>query len=193
MQHTILIELCINDDPTLKKCEYLFQLDYTLLELDNLNGSLSTRYPSRIFIPELEHKNGVNNHTTPTTLYNSIHSFVTFANTVYGHQNIIYEDSNDGSKIRDLITFAKYARCRQRFVVPVMIYKGKYICRSATISVMPETYGRKVYDFAYDCFNGGENYHQTSTTPTNLNTNSNSNGPNSTQLQIPRQNNQMNP
>ncbi|KAL5287780.1 MTMR14 family protein [Megaselia abdita] len=169
------------DDPTLRKCEELFQLDYNLLELDNLNGSLSTRYPSRIFIPDVEHKNGVNSHTTPT-LYNSIHSFVTFANTVYGHQNIIYEDANDGSKIRDLITFAKYARCRQRFVVPVMIYKGKYICRSATISVMPETYGRKVFDLAYDCFNGGENNHQASTTPTNLNTSNNSNsnnGPNS--------------
>lgn len=66
----------------------------------------------------------------------------------------IYEDLYDVSKIRELITMAKYARCRQRFAVPVIMYRGKYICRSATISVNAETYGRKVVDYAYDCLNG---------------------------------------
>ncbi|XP_013111506.2 myotubularin-related protein 14 [Stomoxys calcitrans] len=69
-------------------------------------------------------------------------------------QHTIYEDLYDANKIRELITMAKYARCRQRFAVPVIMYRGKYICRSATISVMPETYGRKVVDYAYDCLNG---------------------------------------
>ncbi|KAM7343033.1 egg-derived tyrosine phosphatase isoform 2-T2 [Cochliomyia hominivorax] len=68
--------------------------------------------------------------------------------------NTIYEDLYDVSKIRELITMAKYARCRQRFAVPVIMYRGKYICRSATISVNAETYGRKVVDYAYDCLNG---------------------------------------
>ncbi|XP_065367249.1 myotubularin-related protein 14 isoform X2 [Calliphora vicina] len=66
----------------------------------------------------------------------------------------IYEDLYDVNKIRELITMAKYARCRQRFSVPVIMYRGKYICRSATISVNAETYGRKVVDYAYDCLNG---------------------------------------
>ncbi|XP_073813557.1 egg-derived tyrosine phosphatase [Musca autumnalis] len=70
------------------------------------------------------------------------------------YQHTIYEDLYDVNKIRELITMAKYARCRQRFAVPVIMYRGKYICRSATISVMPETYGRKVVDYAYDCLNG---------------------------------------
>ncbi|XP_005183262.2 myotubularin-related protein 14 [Musca domestica] len=74
--------------------------------------------------------------------------------TSTSYQHTIYEDLYDVNKIRELITMAKYARCRQRFAVPVIMYRGKYICRSATISVMPETYGRKVVDYAYDCLNG---------------------------------------
>lgn len=70
----------------------------------------------------------------------------------------IYEDLYDGNRIRELITMAKYARCWQRFAVPVLMFRGKYICRSATISVMPETYGRKVVDYAYDCLNGTNYY-----------------------------------
>lgn len=70
-------------------------------------------------------------------------------------QNTIYEDQYDIQRMRELVTMAKYARCRQRFAVPVIMYRGKYICRSATLSVMPETYGRKVVDYAYDCLSGG--------------------------------------
>lgn len=69
-------------------------------------------------------------------------------------QNTIYEDQYDIQRMRELVTMAKYARCRQRFAVPVIMYRGKYICRSATLSVMPETYGRKVVDYAYDCLSG---------------------------------------
>ncbi|TMW40780.1 hypothetical protein DOY81_014140, partial [Sarcophaga bullata] len=68
--------------------------------------------------------------------------------------NTIYEDLYDVNKVRELITMAKYARCRQRFAVPVIMYRGKYICRSATISINAETYGRKAVDYAYDCING---------------------------------------
>jgi len=31
--------------------------------------------------------------------------------------------------IDTLINEAKFARCRNRFVVPVILYQGKYICR----------------------------------------------------------------
>ncbi|XP_053962655.1 myotubularin-related protein 14 [Anastrepha ludens] len=62
-------------------------------------------------------------------------------------QRTIYEDLYDVSKIREFITYAQYARCRQRFVVPVILFRGKLICRSGTISVLHETYSR----YAYDC------------------------------------------
>nr|XP_016928926.1 myotubularin-related protein 14 isoform X2 [Drosophila suzukii] len=217
-----------------KKCEYLFKLDYSLIELDNTNGLLSPRYPGRILIPECEHGHmaktlvpgnglfgpvggglpggggggGSSGTTATTTPLNSsagstgsegvgIQAFVTFANPLQTQQqqhplqqqypsqqphplhpqypsqqphplqqqqqqppqqqpqNTIYEDQYDIQRMRELVTMAKYARCRQRFAVPVIMYRGKYICRSATLSVMPETYGRKVVDYAYDCLSGG--------------------------------------
>lgn len=105
-----------------------------------------------------------------TTAGPGIQAFVTFANppaqpsqqqqTPHStaqqqpQQNTIYEDQYDIQRMKELVTMAKYARCRQRFAVPVIMYRGKYICRSATLSVMPETYGRKVVDYAYDCLSG---------------------------------------
>ncbi|XP_030570684.1 myotubularin-related protein 14 [Drosophila novamexicana] len=187
-----------------KKCEFLFKLDYSLIELDNTNGLLSPRYPGRILIPEYEHGHmaktlipsnglgvagglggggGSSGTTATATPLNSsvgsncsngstagigIQAFVTFANPLQTQhpqqsvpqshqqpqQNTIYEDQYDIQRMRELVTMAKYARCRQRFAVPVIMYRGKYICRSATLSVMPETYGRKVVDYAYDCLSG---------------------------------------
>ncbi|KAL7735769.1 hypothetical protein ACLKA6_020016 [Drosophila palustris] len=178
-----------------KKCEFLFKLDYSLIELDNSNGLLSPRYPGRILIPEYEHGHmaktlipnnglvggGSSGTKAAATPQNSsagsngssagvgIQAFVTFANPLQtqpqqstvqqtlqqqSQQNTIYEDQYDIQRMRELVTMAKYARCRQRFAVPVIMFRGKYICRSATLSVMPETYGRKVVDYAYDCLSG---------------------------------------
>ncbi|XP_068143736.1 myotubularin-related protein 14 [Drosophila tropicalis] len=183
-----------------KKCEYLFKMDYSLIELDNTNGLLSPRYPGRILIPEYEHGHmaktlipgnglfggggGSSGTTATATPLNSsagsncsngsdngagvgIQAFVTFANplqkqqtqqqpqpqtaTTQPQQNTIYEDQYDIQRMRELVTMAKYARCRQRFAVPVIMYRGKYICRSATLSVMPETYA----NYAYNCLSGG--------------------------------------
>lgn len=161
---------CENETPEnsiTRKCEELFKLDYNLIELENLKGALSTRYPCRIFIPEIE-----KNHRISNILNNSDNCDVSLSNlhvptnssnqrTLSSlstqqatQQNVIYEDLCDATKIREIITMAKYARCRQRFIVPVILFRGKYICRSATISIMPETYGRRVVDYAYDCING---------------------------------------
>uniref|UniRef100_A0A1A9VKM3 Uncharacterized protein n=1 Tax=Glossina austeni TaxID=7395 RepID=A0A1A9VKM3_GLOAU len=199
----------------MRNCEFLLRQDYTLIVLDNINGSLSACYPSRIYIPECERQscmtstiltnNGVLINSSSASAFscsnmgpsnNSIHAYVTFAKTLekcpsqkslqsllqqqqqFQHspqtvgrktltaesgtaaankQNTIYEDLYDASKVRELVTTAKYARCRQRFVVPVIMYRGKYICRSATVSVLPETYGRKVVDCAYDYLSGTYN------------------------------------
>lgn len=43
--------------------------------------------------------------------------------------------------------------CRARFPLPIILYKGKYICRSATISGGPEIYTRSGFDY----FFSGEN------------------------------------
>jgi len=44
--------------------------------------------------------------------------------------------------IDTLINEAKFARCRNRFVVPVILYQGKYICRYNCI-----------YFLLYQCYN----------------------------------------
>ncbi|EAA13949.5 AGAP009826-PA, partial [Anopheles gambiae str. PEST] len=61
----------------------------------------------------------------------------------------IYETTYDGNKLRDLINKARFARCRARFPLPVILYKGKYICRSATLSGGPEIYGRSGLDYLF--------------------------------------------
>lgn len=40
-------------------------------------------------------------------------------------------------------------RCRARFPLPVILYKGKYISRSATLSGGPEIYGRSGLDYFF--------------------------------------------
>lgn len=40
-------------------------------------------------------------------------------------------------------------RCRARFPVPVIMYKGKHICRSSTLSGGPEIYGRSGLDYLF--------------------------------------------
>ncbi|XP_028644466.1 myotubularin-related protein 14 isoform X5 [Grammomys surdaster] len=44
------------------------------------------------------------------------------------------------------------ARCRGRFVCPVILFKGKHICRSATLAGWGELYGRSGYNYF---FSGG--------------------------------------
>uniref|UniRef100_A0A803XW56 Myotubularin related protein 14 n=1 Tax=Meleagris gallopavo TaxID=9103 RepID=A0A803XW56_MELGA len=55
-------------------------------------------------------------------------------------------------KLQDLINRSKMARCRGRFVCPVILYKGKHICRSATLAGWGELYGRTGYNYI---FSGG--------------------------------------
>uniref|UniRef100_A0A8D0GXW2 Myotubularin related protein 14 n=1 Tax=Sphenodon punctatus TaxID=8508 RepID=A0A8D0GXW2_SPHPU len=56
------------------------------------------------------------------------------------------------SKLQDLVHRSKMARCRGRFVCPVILYKGKHICRSATLAGWGELYGRTGYNYI---FSGG--------------------------------------
>lgn len=56
------------------------------------------------------------------------------------------------SKLQDLVNRSKTARCRGRFVCPVILFKGKHICRSATLAGWGELYGRTGYNYI---FSGG--------------------------------------
>ncbi|XP_031571957.1 myotubularin-related protein 14-like [Actinia tenebrosa] len=60
---------------------------------------------------------------------------------------------NESSNLRELFMKARFARCRSRFVIPVILFENKNICRSATLSSAAEIYGRSSYDFI---FAGGE-------------------------------------
>uniref|UniRef100_A0A8C2YEH6 Myotubularin related protein 14 n=1 Tax=Coturnix japonica TaxID=93934 RepID=A0A8C2YEH6_COTJA len=73
----------------------------------------------------------------------------------YPRHIVIMERDNSTvqvGKLQDLINRSKMARCRGRFVCPVILYKGKHICRSATLAGWGELYGRTGYNYI---FSGG--------------------------------------
>lgn len=187
----------------MQRCSVLMKLDYSIIEISNSTGELSSHYPSQILIPEFENarsnnsnsvsnnsngsSNHSNNHTISsnntnvninTTNHNncstncnneditnngvvesdniSIMTTTTITTTPTGitegnniQQQTIYESANDPTRLRDLINKARFARCRARFPLPVILYKGKYICRSATLSGGPEIYGRSGLDYFF--------------------------------------------
>ncbi|RDD47133.1 Myotubularin-related protein 14 [Trichoplax sp. H2] len=56
------------------------------------------------------------------------------------------QKTDNTEEIRDLMANAKFARCRSRFVVPVILYDKKQICRSSTLASAAEMYGRTSWD-----------------------------------------------
>lgn len=109
-----------------KKCLQLFAKDYKFTTITN-NGDLCGHYPLKLVILESKLTNDLENVDSPK--------------------------ANDAKKLKDLFVKARFARCRSRFVVPVILFEGKNICRSATLSGGAEIYGRSGYDFL---FAGGE-------------------------------------
>lgn len=118
---------------TVKICASLLQLDYTIAEIPNYNGDLSTNYPSHILVPESEKPRS---GSSPAVIYE--------------------QQTFDATKFRDLIKSARLARCRARFPIPVIFYRGKYVCRSATLSGGAEIYTRSGFDYFYGSSNGGK-------------------------------------
>ncbi|KAK3751532.1 hypothetical protein QZH41_019425, partial [Actinostola sp. cb2023] len=102
-----------------KKCLNLFAKDYKYSVISNGNGELCGHYPIKIVLLE---------------------------STLEGVQE---QKVNDNSKLRELFQKARFARCRSRFVIPVILYENKNICRSATLSSAAEIYGRSSYDFIF--------------------------------------------
>ncbi|XP_049283122.1 myotubularin-related protein 14 isoform X2 [Anopheles funestus] len=170
----LLLKNRIGND-VMHRCNVLLQQDYSVIEISNTTGELSSHYPSTLLIPEYEYKNlsssSGNNTQAPaggtTNGFASINDFLTrsgptgqqqapqqppttpSAPNAGPGQQTIYETTYDGNKLRDLINKARFARCRARFPLPVILYKGKYICRSATLSGGPEIYGRSGLDYLF--------------------------------------------
>nr|XP_040237665.2 myotubularin-related protein 14 isoform X1 [Anopheles coluzzii] len=176
---------CENGNDVMHRCNVLLQQDYSVIEISNSTGELSSHYPSTLLIPEYEYKSlsssgsaGINNTQAPTYAaggpnngYASINDYLTRTGQQpqtpqqqqqqtsvptagpgqqqQQQQQTIYETTYDGNKLRDLINKARFARCRARFPLPVILYKGKYICRSATLSGGPEIYGRSGLDYLF--------------------------------------------
>lgn len=132
----------------MEKCLNLFQLDYNIVEISNRAGELSSHYPSLIVIPENEKQST----SIPTTLNGCLTSTLnaTLNSSQQRTQQTIYENSYDATKLKDLINKARFARSRTRFPIPVILYKGKYVCRSSTLSSGPEMYTRSSFNYLFN-------------------------------------------
>ncbi|XP_067684012.1 myotubularin-related protein 14-like isoform X2 [Haliotis asinina] len=119
-------------DTVNETCLLLFAKDYIYSIIPNFSGELCAHYPGKIILMEYE-----NQKDCPVP------------------QNDNVESIFDLSKLKDLSKQARFARCRSRFVVPVILFEGKHICRSATLSSGAEMYGRSGFDFF---FSGGESF-----------------------------------
>ncbi|KAG7493330.1 myotubularin-related protein 14 [Solea senegalensis] len=108
-----------------KRCLELFARDYKYSVIHNANGEVCGHYPRQIVFLEYE-----------------------CADT----ESDRFESTVQISKLQDLVNRSKLARCRGRFVCPVILYNGKHICRSSTLAGWGELYGRTGYNYI---FSGG--------------------------------------
>ncbi|KAK2534676.1 myotubularin-related protein 14 isoform X1 [Columba livia] len=105
-----------------RRCLELFGRDYRYSVISNAHGEICAHYPRHIVLLERD----------------------------AGRDPL--EGAVQVGKLQDLINRSKMARCRGRFVCPVILYKGKHICRSATLAGWGELYGRTGYNYI---FSGG--------------------------------------
>ncbi|XP_035193564.1 myotubularin-related protein 14 isoform X1 [Oxyura jamaicensis] len=107
-----------------RRCLELFGRDYRYSVIPNAHGEVCAHYPRHIVLLERD----------------------------AAAARDPCESSVQVGKLQDLINRSKMARCRGRFVCPVILYKGKHICRSATLAGWGELYGRTGYNYI---FSGG--------------------------------------
>ncbi|XP_048462170.1 myotubularin-related protein 14 isoform X4 [Rhincodon typus] len=107
------------------RCLELFRRDYVFSVIQNPNGELCGHYPRQIIFMEYASTDGDKDR---------------------------FESTVQTSKLQDFVSRSKMARCRSRFVCPVILYHGKHICRSATLAGWGELYGRSGYNYL---FSGG--------------------------------------
>ncbi|XP_058796334.1 myotubularin-related protein 14 [Phymastichus coffea] len=118
----------------MQRCILLADLDYSHTIVNNSIGDLSAHYPSHLIILEYDKKSHQNlSDTSPPQRTTET----------------IYESIYEPKQLKELIKNARIARCRSRFPLPVILYKGRNICRSATLSGGPEIYGRSGYEYLF--------------------------------------------
>ncbi|XP_045079011.1 myotubularin-related protein 14-like isoform X3 [Coregonus clupeaformis] len=105
-----------------KRCLELFGRDYKYSVIHNTNGEVCGHYPQHIVFLECE----------STEL-----------------RKDRFESTVQITKLQDLVNRSKMARCRGRFVCPVILYNGKHICRSSTLAGWGELYGRTGYNYIF--------------------------------------------
>ncbi|XP_069693160.1 phosphatidylinositol-3,5-bisphosphate 3-phosphatase MTMR14 isoform X2 [Periplaneta americana] len=120
----------------MQRCLKLVALDYSHVVINNTSGELSANYPSHLIILEYERPSGNVNGSMRSTEPPRTTS-------------TIYENMHDPSRLRELFMRSRFARCRARFPLPVILYRGKHICRSSTLSGGPEIYGRSGLDYLF--------------------------------------------
>ncbi|XP_020495221.1 myotubularin-related protein 14 isoform X2 [Labrus bergylta] len=108
-----------------KRCLELFARDYKYSIIHNANGEVCGHYPRQIVFLEYECTEAERDR---------------------------FESTVQITKLQDLVNRSKLARCRGRFVCPVILYNGKHICRSSTLAGWGELYGRTGYNYI---FSGG--------------------------------------
>lgn len=107
--------------PIQEMCCQLFERDTPdTIKIHNTAGELCTSYPLTLIIPRTSRPS-----------------------------NPVASGEVDAGRLRDLMLKARVARCRARFPVPVILFDGKYVCRSATLSGGPEIYGRSGFDLLF--------------------------------------------
>lgn len=90
----------------------LFDSDYEVALVDNRDGALCTSYPPQLVIAERVRRDPPGNRR------------------------------NDAAAIRPLIQRSRLARVHCRFAVPVILFRGKNVLRSATLAVSAERCAR---------------------------------------------------
>ncbi|XP_064161475.1 myotubularin-related protein 14 isoform X3 [Anguilla rostrata] len=105
-----------------KRCLELFGRDYKYSVIHNTNGEICGHYPRQIVFLEYESTD---------------------------HNKYRFESTVQIGKLQDLVNRSKMARCRGRFVCPVILYCGKHICRSSTLAGWGELYGRTGYNYIF--------------------------------------------
>lgn len=139
------------------KCLHLISKDYpNLFVLANENGELSDSYPAKIIIPHLEEEevdepsqqqiNLNGEKAKETTNNNNKNNENSTSNGTSSTTSSNNHNRLNVGELKQLMSKARIARCRARFPIPVILYKNKYICRSATLSGGAEIYGRSVFD-----------------------------------------------
>ncbi|GAB1291143.1 Myotubularin-related protein 14 [Apodemus speciosus] len=152
-----------------KRCLELFGRDYCFSVIPNVNGDICGHYPRHIVFLEYEssEKEKDTNRVSlcspgfPGThsvdqavleLRNPPASATSAGVKGMCHHCQQFQSTVQVNKLQDLIHRSKMARCRGRFVCPVILFKGKHICRSATLAGWGELYGRSGYNYF---FSGG--------------------------------------